>query len=316
MEELLDVARRAADVFAELDDRLGLARACRLEAQAHYLARRGGACTEASERALTHALAAGDIFEQREILEWLAIALFVGPTPAEDAVHQCEQLLGRTRGDPVSQVHILGAHAYLLAMLERADEAAEQLARGHALMEQLGEWIWVDTWHKAAIHLWEGRASVAEDEIRPAYEALKRLGERSHFSTMAHALAAAAYMQGRYDEAEQLTHECEAVSGPNDVYSGIIWRSTRAKVLARHGRQAEANALAAEAVSLAFAGDFYVGTAEALMDLSEVHELAGHAEAAADAIEQALEFHALKGNLLAARRARRRLAELRALAHR
>ena len=51
-DELIDVAERSIAVFEELGDELGLARAWRLKAQAHYLARRAGACAEASERAL------------------------------------------------------------------------------------------------------------------------------------------------------------------------------------------------------------------------------------------------------------------------
>ena len=57
-----DRRRRAtrSAVFERLGDELGLARAWRLVAQAHYLARRGGACAEASERALEHARRADD----------------------------------------------------------------------------------------------------------------------------------------------------------------------------------------------------------------------------------------------------------------
>ena len=309
-DELLQTARRAADVFSDLDDDLGLARAWRLTAQAHYLAREGGACTDASERALTFARAAGDIFEQREILEWLAIALFLGPMPADEAVSRCEQLLAETRGDRVAEVHIIGAQAFLLAMLGRPDEAFHLLARGQEILDQIGEWIWIYTWHSAAIHLWEGASAVAEAELRPSYDALKKLGERSHFSTMAHGLATATYMQGRYDEAERYTIDCEEAARANDVYSGIIWRSTRAKIFARRGRFDDAARLSAEAVSLARMGDFHVGTAEAYMDLAEVELLAGRTADSAAAIQEALHFYGLKRNLLAAEKARQRLRSL------
>ena len=48
-DELIDAADRSIAVFDELGDELGLARAWRLKAQAHYLARRAGACADASE---------------------------------------------------------------------------------------------------------------------------------------------------------------------------------------------------------------------------------------------------------------------------
>ena len=87
--ELIDVAERSIAVFEELRDELGLARAWRLKAQADYLARRGGACVNASELALEHARIAGDRFEEQEIVEWLVIALLLGPMPAADAAERC-----------------------------------------------------------------------------------------------------------------------------------------------------------------------------------------------------------------------------------
>jgi DNA-binding SARP family transcriptional activator/tetratricopeptide (TPR) repeat protein len=309
-DELLETARRAADVFEHLDDNLGLARAWRLIGQAHYLARRGHECAEASERAFAYARLAHDVFEQREILEWLAIAFFLGPIHAEEGVRRCEQLRELARGDAIAEVHILGAEAFLLGMLGRTDEALALLARGEELQAELGEWIWIYTWHSAAIHLWAGNAALAEAELRPPYEALKKLGERSHFSTMTHGLAMATYMQGRYDEAEELTRECEAAARANDVFSEIMWRAVRAKVFARTGRLDAAAMLATEAVALAKSGDFHVGTAEALMDLAEVEGLAGRPDNAAAAIEDALRYCALKGNLLAAERARTQLLGL------
>ena len=100
-------------------------------------------------------------------------------------------------------------------------------------MEEAGEWVWIVFSCRPFIHLWRGDAAAAEQELRPAYEALKRIGEPSHFSSVAHALANALYVQGSYADAEQMTRECEGASRPNDVHSQTLWRSVRAKVLAR-----------------------------------------------------------------------------------
>ena len=145
---------------------------------------------------------------------------------------------------------------------------------------------------------------MAGEEIRPMYEALKGLGEKSHFSTSAEVLAEALYIQGRYEEAEELSLECEAASRPNDVRSQILWRSNRAKLLARRGELEAGEQLAREAVEYAEASDFLVSHAEALLDLSEVLRLAGETQAAAKAVERALRLHEQKGNLVGAERAR------------
>ena len=105
--------------------------------------------------------------------------------------------------------------------------------QGKRSMEELGESVWLLSFHYSYVAMWQDDPVTAEHELRPAYEALKRTGEKSHFSSMAHGLAHAVYTQGRYDEAEQLTRECEEACRPNDVHSHVMWRATRAKVLAR-----------------------------------------------------------------------------------
>src|SRR5207245_1332787 len=302
---------RSIAVFEQLRDERGLARAWRLKAQAHYLARRGGPCADASERALEQVRLAGDRFEEREIVEWLVIALLLGPAPAAEAAARCERLLEETADHSLLQAEILGALASLVAMRGLTAEADELIARSRAIMHDVGERIWLVSLWWAFVFLWRGDAIAAEHELRPGYDALKKLGERSNFSSLSHSLANAVYMQGRYDEAEQLTRECEEAARPNDVHSQVHWRATRAKVIARSGEFEAAERLAIEAVAFAAESDFHLAHADALMDLAEVLELRGDRKAAAAAIGEALRFYELKGNLAASDRGRARLAEIR-----
>jgi class 3 adenylate cyclase/tetratricopeptide (TPR) repeat protein len=304
-QELIDVAERAIAVFEELHDDLGLARAWRLVGQAHYLGRRVEACVAASERALEHVLAAGDVFEEREIVEWLVIALLLGPTPGSEAIPRCERLLEQTAGRPQQQAEVLGALAPLLAMEDRQAEADAVLDRGRLIMDETGEWIWIVSFWRSMVYLWRDDPVAAEHELRPGYEALKGIGEKSHFSSLSHGLANALYMQGRYDETEELTRECELACRPNDVHSHILWRSTRAKVLARKGELEAAHDLAREAVAIASEGDFLPAHAGALEDLSKVLHMAGRGDEARLALTDAIRLFEQKGNLLAADRARR-----------
>jgi DNA-binding SARP family transcriptional activator/tetratricopeptide (TPR) repeat protein len=308
-QELTQSAEQTIKVFEELDDDLGLARAWRLVAQAHYLGRSGAASAEASERALTHARAAADRFEQHEIVEWLVIALLLGPAHGKDAIARCERLLEETAGDPHLEAQILGALAPLLAMQRRAAEADAAMERGSRVMDEAGEPIWVVSFWRAMVHIWRGDEVAAEQELRPSYEALKRIGEKSHFSSLAHGLANSLYMQGRYGEAEELTYECEEACRPNDVHSHVFWRSVRAKVFARRGRFAEALELAHDAVELAEESDFLPARAGALEDVAKVLYMAGRIDEARPALEAAIDRYEQKGNLLAVDRARRLLAD-------
>jgi tetratricopeptide (TPR) repeat protein len=306
---MIDVAERAISVFGELHDELGLARSWRLAAQAHYLGRRAGTCAEVSERALKHARAARNRFEQREIVEWLVIALLLGPQPAGEAAARCRKLSKELTSQPLLQAEVLAAWATLEAMLGRTSEAAELNGRVQEATEAYNTSIFLVPLWRGFTLLWLDDADGAERELVPAYNRLKQLGERSHFSSIAQALSQAVYNQGRYAEAEQLTHECEQVARPNDVHTHIGWRTIRAMALARRGADDEAEALARDAVAYAETSDFLPSHAEATLGLAEVLELRGRRSEALDAIRLALDLHERKGNVLAANRARTALRQ-------
>lgn len=308
-EELLESADRSIAVLAELGDDLGQARAWRLKAQAHYLARRAAASADASERALTHSRRADARFEEQEIIEWLGIALFLGPSPAEAAARRCAALRSEMEGRPIEPMIVI-CEAALLAMQGKMAEAKELRDLGRTTMSERGVWvwIWIASFWWAFISMWEDNPAAAEEELRPGYEALKKLGSKSHLTSFAHLLGTAAYAQGRYDEAQLLTRECEEAVRPNDVHSHVGWRATRAKVLARRGRAAEAESLARDALAVASTSDFYPAHADALMDLAEVLHLGGDETAATAAVEEAVRYYELKGNALAVRRADAMLA--------
>jgi DNA-binding SARP family transcriptional activator/tetratricopeptide (TPR) repeat protein len=309
-QELYDLSQRTIDVFEELEDYLGQARAWRLVAQAHYLDRRIAACAEASERALAFARLSGDKFEETEVVEWLVIALLLGPTPAVDAIARCETLLEESTESPPLQASILAGLAHLVAMQGSLEEAIKHMEQSKRIMDESGEWIWIVNFWWGYVFVWQNDPETAERELRPGYEALKKIGERSHFSSIAHELSHVVYALGRYDEAEALTRECEEATRPNDVHSQILWRAIRGKVFARRGEFEEAERLVREAIELAETSDLVPAHADALADLAEVLELAGRPDDAAEAVGSAIALYERKGNLLASGACRKRLAGL------
>jgi class 3 adenylate cyclase/tetratricopeptide (TPR) repeat protein len=303
--ELLEVAEPAIDVFERLGDDLGLARAWRLAEQANYLARRAGPSTDAAERGLVHARRAGDRFEEREIAQFLLIAMILGPAAAPEAARRCEQLHQDAAGDPFLEVNALGALAYFVAIQGRTGEARELLARGRADMGELSEWLWVVPPVYFGLYAsWEDDPTGAERELRPAYEALRRIGEQSHFSSLATVLAQAVYAQGRYEDADVLAGEARDASRLIDVQCQTISRTVKAKVLARRGERSAAEELAREAIEFVEESDFLPVRGEALVDVAEVFQLIGRADEAGPALEAAVRLHEQKGNAAAAARAR------------
>ena len=303
-EDLIRVADEAIVVFEELEDDLGLARAWRLIAQAYYLGRQGKQSADAAERALEFARRAGDDLEQLEIVEWLGIALLLGPTPAEEGRRRCEHLLLTVSGDRRLELTMLGALAYMIGIQGNAREAAEIIERARRMAEATDESAWLFPVLLGFYFGWVSEPAVAERDLRPLYDGLKRIGERSHFCSVATMLARAVYDQGRYDEADELALEAERTSRPNDIHSHIVWRGIRAKVLARRGDTDAAELLAREGVAFASHSDFLHSHAEALMDPAEILYLAGRYGEAAATVEEAILLHERKGNVIAADKAR------------
>jgi hypothetical protein len=309
-EELIDISERATAVFAELDDDLGLARAWRLRAQAHYLDRNLAQCAEDSEGALEHARRARDRLEEQENAEWLMIALLLGPARASDAARRCRLLFEQAADNRALQAQVLASLGALLAMQGDAAAAEECVERSRTLLEASGGTTWIVTFWQPFVYLWRNDPIAAENEIRPGYEALKRLGERSHFSSHSAVLSRSLYLQGRNEEAEELTRECEAASRPNDGHSQIMWRAVRAKLLARKGYFEEAEELALASLAIAEDSDLDPAHADALMDFAEVLELSSRSGEAADAVREAIVLYEKKENNLATAAARERLAQL------
>ena len=93
----------------------------------------------------------------------------------------------------------------------------------------------------------------------------------------------------------------------------MIWRSTRAKVLARRGDLGHAEKLSRKAVEIAEATDLFNAQGDALSDLAEVLTLAGRPTEATAALMRAAGRFERKGNLSSLEstdRAARKLAAL------
>jgi tetratricopeptide (TPR) repeat protein len=127
----------------------------------------------------------------------------------------------------------------------------------------------------SAVGLIVGDPVAAERYARQGYEAFRAMGERGVYVVdLAGLLADALYVQGRFDEAQQLIDQADAEPSPTSVSST---RLTKAKLLARRGRFAAARQL--------------VGQAEALKTRAEVERLAGAPDQAAASLRAALHIY-------------------------
>jgi tetratricopeptide (TPR) repeat protein len=237
------------------------------------------------------------------------IALMLGPERAASALARCEELLGGVEESSLMAAEILSVIAPLLAMVGRGAEAEAAFERAMSIMTDQDEWIWIALFWHSFLHVWHGTERLGEPEVRTAYDSLKAIGEKSHFSSVSHALANVVLAQGRYDEAEVLVAECEAASRPNDVHSQIASRTIRARIAARRGLYDDAERLGLEAIAFGEDSDFLLARAEAHEGLAEVLEHAGRLAEAVSELERAAALYDEKGNEVASKAVRARLVD-------
>jgi Flp pilus assembly protein TadD len=231
-----------------------------------------------------------------------------------EAIRRCEEIVAEAQGDRYTEGLVRSMLAYLYAMNGDFDEARRLYTGARALLEELGRTVVAASTSLTSygVEILAGDFGAAERELRRDYAALTRLGERYFLSTVAGELARVLYEQGRFEEADAMSEEAEALAADDDVASQTVWRSVRAKICAQRGQLDEALSLIWEANDLIGRTDDNVTKAETLIDLATVLSLAERHEEATGALEEAVRLLEAKGNVVAASAARS-LAEARVL---
>jgi tetratricopeptide (TPR) repeat protein len=308
-QDISNAAVAAIPILEAAGDEAGLARAWHLSAVVH-LASSWSEHSIALEQALTYAQRAGDAHEAGMITSALAIGLIFGPTPVESAIARCNEMLEHSPG-PFAEAVISVALAVLHAMATRFEQARELYAQTRRLDDELGSRLGaIHHYHGAMIALLAADPATAERELRTGYEALREMGEQSLLSTLAGLLGHVLYDLQRFADADEMTAYAQEITQPDDVASNTLWRSTRAKLLARTGDHQPAILLAESALALVETTDAIGEHAGMLLDLAEVLRLADRHHEAATPIERALHLFEAKGNIAGATRARTLHAKL------
>ena len=313
MEQMRQELAAAIEIFEAAGDEGGLAVAWRIVGMTHWMENRAGDQAEALERALTHARRLGaDAPELTPILSQLATGLSHGPMPVDEAFAKCEELLALAPRNLLVEASVKRALGRLRAMQGRVEEADALMRRGVGITQELGLTL------QAAAAGGQGGAFVADlagdlpravEVLRESVRELEEAGERSYLSTNAALLADVLVRLGEEDaEAERLADLARAISPEDDRSSQVGWRIARARLLARRGEHAEAQALAREAVRRADETDFLSNRGEAWLALADVLRADGRTGEATEAAECALRLFEAKGNVAQAGHAREFLA--------
>jgi class 3 adenylate cyclase/tetratricopeptide (TPR) repeat protein len=311
-EDVVREVEAAIQVFEEVGDQAGLARALLLRGKLRLWGGEAAAALSDLERACQYAHQAGTRAEEAESIQYICAAMRVGPTPVQDALRRMDELSSRAAINGMLEMAFLVARARLVAALGRFDAARELASQARALGEEHGLEPFYVLWTAGHVELLAGDAVAAERELRMACEHYEEVGELGYLASVGPYLAEAVFAQGRDEEALQLTERWRAdrLTAPEDIDGHAQWRRVRAKILARKGELDEAERLAREAVELASTtADILDLRAEALADLGEVLRFAGRLQESRAALGEAMRLYEAKGNVVGAGHIRVLLAE-------
>jgi len=312
-ESRLEDAEEALRAAEEVGDDFSLAQAWNLlgRMQGGVFGSMGPA-EGAWRQALSFAERGGYAAEKAESIGWLLLSTIFGPLSAVDGIARSKEFQELAGDDPTIEAWCCVERSVLEAMRGEFGLARELLADGTHALADLGLNVWAANTAQEAflIESLAGTPEAATDVLRGSYATLDQMGERGFSSTIAGFLAQALYAQGDYQEAGRFSRASQVAAAPGDVISQMLWRTSRAKILARQGDLKQAEALAREAVRMGEPTDLVNTRADALSDLAEVLAVASRREEALVALEEAARLYEQKGNLTALQRARSAAGEL------
>jgi class 3 adenylate cyclase/tetratricopeptide (TPR) repeat protein len=256
----------------------------------------------ASEQALHHSRLAG---RSNPPPTDLGVALVIGSRPADEALDAIDRLLAEARSPG-----LLASRAWLLAMLDRGEEAWQDALEAVAKQQTGHRW---GDWWLAELSTLAGDHEDASKRLRVVCDWLEATEQPGFLETYLGRLGRELCLLGRFDEAEQTAKRARSLEEAFgvDPVSDYLWRQVLARVHAHRGDLAEAERLAREAVAGSELCDSLNDQCLVLWDLAEVLATAGRLNEAEAALEQALDRCKRKKNLALGRQVRERLAELR-----
>ena len=248
---------------------------------------------------------------QNDVLFSMTWTLWLGTTPADEGIRRCDEVI-RDSTSKRLEATALVVRGNLKALRGRLDEGRADAAAGRSLFQELGDQVlWAASSQiEAHAELSAGNAERAYELLAEAQDALAAGGGSGLLVSIVGMRGHAALELGRDDEALELAEETGRTAAPDDLEPHATSRLVRARVLARRGDFATADELLREAAEIVEPTDYAILHLELALAQADVARAAGRPEDARRALERATEVAETKGNVVATKRARRRLAEL------
>ena len=156
----------------------------------------------ASEQARRHSRLAGRSAPNPNDL---GVAIVAGPRPADEALETVQRLLAETRSP-----YVLLSRAWLLAMLDRSEEAWQDAREAYARARELSDVRWPDWW-LAELSILDGDYDDACNRLRIVCDWLEATDQLVYLRDYLGRLGRPLCMLGRFDEAEEAAERARSL---------------------------------------------------------------------------------------------------------
>ena len=263
-EDALSEATRGIAVFEQLGDGAGaVEELAATPGLVHLYTTQFRPSEEAWERSSVHAHLQLVLLRGAESLSWVPICVWAGPTPVDEALERCRNVIERARVREEGPVH-------RTLRPGRARGGARQIRRSAGsdrAVEGFAGGVCTYRLDRRAADAVRGLGRPLARRRRGGREATS-LGPRDIERDQGDGMAPnrrrdpgrGDLRQGRVDEADDLAVAISDAAGSEDVYSQLLWRGVRAKVFAGRGSVDDAERLARESVELVAGTHFFMGT--------------------------------------------------------
>ncbi len=305
---LVDEARAA---LTPMGDDAGLAITWQLAGQVQSTLGDMEGLRTATQRALEHARRAGNVRLETESVFWIGLSAFFSDRPVSVSMSICRELVDGAQS-PLQRTHARFWLAAVQGVAGGLQSARLELDAAWKTYRELGlELLRASTATAYAhVELHAGDPVRAEELLREGNAMLEATGEKGVRSTILADLGEALYQQGRYEEAERVVAECEAISLPEDAAHLLLIAALKARLSARREDFVHAEHAARQAVDKAADAHLSSTLEDTLMSLAEILFLAGRGAEARKPTQRAVELYESRGLVPSAERAREFLAGL------
>ena len=238
-----------------------------------------------------------------DVLGWMLLGAWWGPTSAEEVRELADEALLRTSSKRLESYARI-VHGVAIAAQGRLGEGRAEVREGRALMDDLGDVIsWAGlSGMESELELGAGNPANAYRALAEGADVLAARSETGYLATVLSMQSLAALELGRHEEALSLTERAIEIAVQDDIDPYARDRVVRGRVAAQRGDYETADELLDEAAGLIALTDFASLELNLALARAEVAQLAGRTGAEQAALAEATTIAEAKGHTVAVER--------------